>query len=326
MLGTALGDAMGGEVEFRNVTSKHPLVASPFDVVSGGVASFTDDTQMTYAVALGLLDGDDEEPHEQQAINVARRLIEWQAQPLGGSHRAPGNACMMGVRNLKSLEEQDRLRDWRIAGKPAGKGCGVAMRSAPYGWLLDPDDATRVAATHALMTHRSPTAQASGAAVADALASIVNTHFDLDPFTIVEDMALAASGYDWRTAALIWEAMYKASVRPTDDYEAVDWDCMVFDKFRGWVGDEAVAAAVYAFLAHPESFEKCMFLAVNTPGDSDSIAAIAGAISGAYTRAVPEEWASVVECRHELLEVVDRCVDFLAKGLRFNDSEPHAET
>ena len=42
----------------------------------------------------------------------------------------------------------------------------------------------------------------------------------------------------------------------------------------GWAADEALAAAVYIFLRHPDDMKAGLIEAVNTPGDSDSIATL----------------------------------------------------
>ena len=49
----------------------------------------------------------------------------------------------------------------------------------------------------------------------------------------------------------------------------------------GWAADEALAAAIYIFLRHPNDMQAALTEAVNTPGDSDSIATIVGALVGA---------------------------------------------
>lgn len=50
---------------------------------------------------------------------------------------------------------------------------------------------------------------------------------------------------------------------------------------EGWVGEEALAIAVYAALAG-SYFEEVMALAANHDGDSDSTASIAGQLVGAW--------------------------------------------
>jgi len=51
---------------------------------------------------------------------------------------------------------------------------------------------------------------------------------------------------------------------------------------EGWIGEEAVGLALYCFLKHPNDYKKSALRGANTNGDSDSVACIAGGISGAY--------------------------------------------
>lgn len=315
----ALGDALGYHVEFDSVWPDKPRVLGLDTVLRGGVAQFSDDTQMAYAVGRGLLDPiGDKYCSEERACNVARRLAQWHAAPLGGGHRAPGGACSLGARNLTTMIRENRLEDWRVAGKPNGRGCGVVMRSAPFGWLLqDP----AFAAECALMTHRSPCAQAQGAAMTGAVRAILEHDEDtstLDPFAVARVAAENAEPYHTQTSHLIWKAMFYAMEREVLT-DPVAQDCAVFDEFRGWRGDEAIAAALYAFLVHPLDVERCLLLAANTPGDSDSIASVAGALVGTYNAGVPEGWEARAECRADLWDLVHKCVEHLRIEGHFND-------
>ncbi len=49
---------------------------------------------------------------------------------------------------------------------------------------------------------------------------------------------------------------------------------------EGWIGEEAVALALYCFLKHPNDYKKAVLRGANT--NRDSVACIAGGISGAY--------------------------------------------
>ena len=77
---------------------------------------------------------------------------------------------------------------------------------------------------------------------------------------------------------------------------------------RGWVGEEAVALALYCFLRYPNSYSKTVIRAANTNGDSDSIACIAGAISGAYLGidAIPAHWVRRIEISDYLADHAKR--------------------
>ncbi len=58
----------------------------------------------------------------------------------------------------------------------------------------------------------------------------------------------------------------------------------VFTEFAGWAADDAIAATVYVFALFPHDLSSAMYLAVPTPGDSDSIASMSGALIGVFTR------------------------------------------
>ena len=65
----------------------------------------------------------------------------------------------------------------------------------------------------------------------------------------------------------------------------------------GWVGDEAMAIAVYCCLKHPRDITEALIAAVNHSGDSDSTASVAGNILGAYhgLSALPGDWIAQLE-------------------------------
>src|SRR5690606_39944628 len=66
---------------------------------------------------------------------------------------------------------------------------------------------------------------------------------------------------------------------------------------ESWVAEEAAASALWCYWRAPDDFSRAVLLAVNTDGDSDSIATIAGSIVGARlgVEAIPERWARGVE-------------------------------
>jgi ADP-ribosylglycohydrolase len=94
-------------------------------------------------------------------------------------------------------------------------------------------------------------------------------------------------------------------------------DCLVHDETDtyaiGSVGNgirasEAVAAALWAFVRHGTMPEKCVILAVGLGGDTDTIAAMAGALVGALhgTAWIPSRWYEMMENgRHGRDEIVD---------------------
>ena len=303
IVGSAIGDALGyaeGSVEFdATITPKNPKVF--LETLPG---RYSDDTQMMRATCEGIIRAQPRNAHDEDihkaAEEIAEDYIQWKKAPHEGSHRAPGGACMYGVGNLADG------KDWDKSGKPNGGGCGAAMRSAPYGlWFShNVKQALRMAGEHAVMTHKLDMAQASAAAIA---AGVAPAFYATDPLDIARQYCMAAQHYHDKTGQMCAQAMMFAwkETKPPE-WDAPDW--LVLDMWRGWAGHEAVAASLYCFLSHPESFEDAVLLAVNSPGDSDSLGAITGALSGAYLGydAIPEHWAQAVERSDELEYLAQR--------------------
>ena len=78
----------------------------------------------------------------------------------------------------------------------------------------------------------------------------------------------------------------------------------------GWVGDEALAIAVYSCLKHPDDPRAALVSAVNHSGDSDSTGAIAGNILGARLglKALPRDWIDRLELTDVILKQAQNAV------------------
>lgn len=81
---------------------------------------------------------------------------------------------------------------------------------------------------------------------------------------------------------------------------------------EGWVGEEAVAIAIYCSLRFADSFEEAVIAAVNHDGDSDSTGALTGNIMGAYhgMSAIPERFTAPLELRR----VIEQLAEDLYQG------------
>lgn len=80
---------------------------------------------------------------------------------------------------------------------------------------------------------------------------------------------------------------------------------------ESWIAEEAVASAFYCFQRSPKDFKNVVLTAANTEGDSDSIACIAGSLSGAALGLdnIPREWIANVEDSDYLLALGQRLFD-----------------
>jgi ADP-ribosylglycohydrolase len=298
VLGAAIGDAMGHPTEFMSLASIRdrygPQGVQKFELYwnrdGRRFAPYTDDTQMAECVLRALLieQGD----LDAAMREMARQFVEWSERPQGG-HRAPGNACLSGCRALA------RGVPWSEAGGPTAGGCGSVMRAYPFG-LVFADDLARAevwAVEHSKLTHRDPIALAAAAAMAVGVARCIRGDA---PIWVASEMLAAACRYSAPTAVMIAQAI--------DDGHAGAAPDDVLSRLQGWAAHEAIAAAVYVFVRHPDDPAAANLEGANTPGDSDSIATLAGALTGARcgVEALPPVWVRDVERSDELSKLAQQ--------------------
>ena len=80
---------------------------------------------------------------------------------------------------------------------------------------------------------------------------------------------------------------------------------------EGWIGEEALAIAVYCALKHEKDFASAIIASVNHKGDSDSTGAITGNMLGAYLGIDAISFRFLDHL--ELLEVIERVAGELAR-------------
>jgi ADP-ribosylglycohydrolase len=291
MYGLAIGDAFGWPTEFLKI----PEIKSKYG--SAGItdlpdpAIFTDDTQMTIAVAKALI-GCGERGVDTIMEAIRDEFIKWLHDP--NNNRAPGDACMKGASNL------EKGIPWKKSGVSHSKGCGSAMRVAPIGYFYqdNPDKLREVAHASGLCTHGHKT----GIAASIGAAYLVKLALDrTDPVEMIPKLLKFTNG--------ISDEFDQAILKINECLAWDDQEKALSYLGEGWIGEEAVALALYCFLKHPQDYRKVIIRAANTNGDSDSIACIVGSISGAYLGidAIPADWIRRIEN--------SGCLGKLAEGL-----------
>jgi ADP-ribosylglycohydrolase len=322
LYGVALGDACGAPVEFMHwieIAHKYGKAGVTGLVENDGgpccglpPGHYTDDTQMTLATAQGLLachadvQGllsdtvrfDDCDPLE----HIWDAYLEWydlQSEP--GQSRGPGGTCLSAL--------QSSYRDWRYGtiAHPINnsKGCGGVMRTAPCGLVtLNPLRAYQLGAGAAAITHGHP----DGFIPAGALSAMICLLKQNVPLTqAVNDTIRLTQTFPFAesTVALLKQAreLVRTKVSPRHAFERMS--SVPGRPGGGWVGDEALAIAVYCCLRHPDDWTAAVLEAVNHDGDSDSTGSIAGGILGTALGhlAIPEAWRNQVE-NHEGLSAL----------------------
>lgn len=308
----ALGDAVGYAVEFDSWAriqkdwGPQGLVRWPLHPLTGTMAA-SDDTQMTLfameAIASALsLEG----PLTTQSslLDASRAaFLRWHRTqgcngPLGSAgllgrvemfqRAAPGSTCMSALSMIE--------RGSAVANQ--SKGCGAAMRAAPYAALAERfglDFVWLAASAQGDLTHRHIDGHISGAALAFIIGS--------EP----KDMAeLASCSLEAASRAELAGAVGTAhKLRQAVDLSSCPMDpetlCNVIGE--GWVGDEAVGVALWCAL-RSSSASEAIFMAANHRGDSDSTASIAGQLAAGIHGLSSKEMAgfSSVDLSIALLE------------------------
>jgi ADP-ribosylglycohydrolase/protein-tyrosine phosphatase len=311
LLGGAIGDAFGYEVEFDSISKIRSRFGSSGitePIFHGGKLIVSDDTQMTLFTVEGMIvaNRDPESSVRSFADSIRLSYLDWletqrdagkaktwlAAQPVMHVRRAPGNTCMSalgaGGNGLMSRPINN------------SKGCGGVMRVAPIGLIskgFKPEETFQLAAKAAAFTHGHP----SGYLSAGAMAAIVGFLTEGTDLRNAADRSIAIlRGYDQHeeTKGAIEKAVALAE-QPRRDHEAA-----VESLGGGWVGEEALAIGLYATLS-AGSFVEAIRIATNHSGDSDSTASIAGQLWAAMNGldGIPHVWVSALDVLLPLLHL-----------------------
>ena len=303
IVGLAIGDALGHPTEFvgsvPGIRARWgPSGLTGFESTGRHPAgTFTDDTQMTIAVARALI-GAGADDLEALMARMSEEFVAWSRSPQ--NNRAPGGACMSGCSRLSYGTP------WRSAGVADSKGCGAAMRAAPVGLFFHADDErlVRLALAQSAPTHRHPTGFASSVAAAAAVAWAARGEPLAGLLDFVESCVTRITPEQLLEMGAFPDLVERFGVTEMldslQDVRAnrdVEDDDVCHITGGGWIGEEAVAAALWCVLRAEGDFRQSVLRGANSSGDSDSIASIAGGIAGAMCglHALPLEWVRDVE-------------------------------
>lgn len=315
LLGGAVGDALGGPVEFMRIEEIHRRFG-PAGVVGypESEGAFTDDTQMTLWTAEGLVRARQRQ-HQlgletwdpMPTINnsyLRWLLTQWSGGVSAGEdvdgrplfsgwligetdlwvRMAPGNTCLSALIAGGGGTRHDPMND--------SKGCGGVMRAAPAGLIpIDDGAAYQLGCDLAALTHGHP----AGYVAAGALALILSRIREGDSLESSVDRAIVAIEGDevrGRVCADLLRLANGLARSEPPSYRVVE------RIGAGWVAEEALAISVYCALV-AEDFRKGVLLAVNHGGDSDSTGSIAGQVLGAMlgVDGIPAEWLDGLRLR-----------------------------
>lgn len=261
LVGTAVGDALGVPFESMLVNNKE-LINWDGKTFTGSVyhqllpGQYSDDTQMSIMVAESLINNKGFNPDD-----LAVRYVDW---IVSGRARGYGRTTLMAVQNLSSGKH------WSESGIAGSYGNGTAMRSAPFGIYFRNDLQSLVAICKidSAITHASEDAEAGSIAIALAAAHAVND----DTEDLLERISEKLP--DSKVKGLVYSLgslINSDKISPQQALRVLGTKANV---------RETVPAALYCFLKF-DNYHEAILAAIKAGGDTDTTAAIVGALFGA---------------------------------------------
>ena len=285
LIGLAVGDALGGPLEFQPASPPGSYVT---EMVGGGwqqldPGEWTDDTAMSLCVTESLLVKRVFDPDD-----IAGRFVGWlKSQPKD-----------IGVHTNRVLQSIASGETWETASlqthemQPDDAGNGSLMRCAPL----------------SLFFFRHPEFLSE---LSPILSRITHAHPDCEQACVFVNVLISALLHGVRTVDAIesaYEAIPSASPELTERIgRAMGPECLA--QPTGWVLD-TLEVSLWHFL-HTETFEDAIVNCINAGGDADTIGAITGAIAGARYgfSGIPGRWIAALRAAQPIKEYADRLLD-----------------
>lgn len=278
LLGTAVGDALGAPFEgwSRVRIEEIKSVAEKRDVLI-----YTDDTHMMIGVAESLIrckgfDGED------MAQTFAKN---YEVEPFRGYGPGPPSI----FRLIRSGEPWDKAAQRLYGGGSYGNGS--AMRVAPIGVFYHDRLHKLEEITHksSQITHAHILGKEGAALQAYAVALATN----LEPSLSFSRSDFLAKLSTYTKQDIYEQRLKKVVALLTEQNKGK----IVAQLGNGIEAFNSVPTAIFSFLLHYDSFSEAVLYAVSLGGDTDTIGAMTGAISGAYLgiESIPDSWKEKLE-------------------------------
>lgn len=286
LVGTGVGDSLGAFFEGRFEVKPEEIEAIAESVE---VLTYTDDTHMLIGVAESLIrssgfDGDD----------MAHTFVRnYEMEPFRGYGPGPPHLFRMIRAGVAWDEAAQKLY------RGGSYGNGSAMRIAPVGVLYhdNPELLREVAYKSSQITHAHHLGKEGAGLQAYAIALATN----LEPR---EDF----NRHDFlaRLTDFVQDRVYREKLGMIEELiEKPNKARVVVELGHGIEAFNSVPAAIYSFLSFPNSFAQAVLNAISLGGDTDTIGAMTGAISGAYlgVDSIPAQWRDRLENRRYIEEL-----------------------
>ena len=285
-VGTGVGDALGAAFEGRRQVKLEEIKAI---AERREVLTYTDDTHMMIGVAESLIrargfDGED------MAYAFTKN---YELEPFRGYGSGPPHI----FRLIRAGTPWDEAAQGLYYSGSYGNGS--AMRIAPIGvfYYDNPRILREVAYKSSQITHAHNLGKEGAALQAYAIGLTTS----LEPLSAFAQDGFLAKLIDYTQDRVSTEKLNKIKELLAEPGKArVD-----IKLGNGIEAFNSVPTAIYSFLAHPDSFAQSILYAISLGGDTDIIATMTGAISGAYLgfESIRRSWRNKLESRLYLEEL-----------------------
>jgi len=320
LLGLAIGDALGAPVEFLTLQEIKRLYREDgiTDFSEWGSfmpGSYTDDTQMSLATAVGCIRAYQRWKSRgicHPASVVYRRYLEWlESQNDPDQRRAPGNTCLSALRSGKMGTIEERIND--------SKGCGGVMRTAPVGLAFPSGKAFQEGAECAAITHGHPSGYLSAGFLSEMISHMIEGKTLGEAIDMSIKPLVTYEGHNETLDRVEIARFLSVSHKSVEESIETIGD--------GWVGEEALGISIFCSLKFSDNWERAVLAAVNHSGDSDSTGSITGAILGTLLGigSIPDRWVNDVENSDRIQKIANDMFRIFKNGeeLSFDEYPPN---
>ncbi len=293
LIGTGVGDAAGAGFEGL----------APFDLQTietvlkeRDVFRYTDDTHMMIGLAESLVAREGFDGAHMMEVFASN----YEAEPWRGYGPGPPRLFRMYRRG----EPWDRIGEKIYHGGSYGNG--AAMRIAPVGVLYHDDIELlrEVVYRSSQITHSHELGKEGAALQAYAVAVALG----MQPISAFDAKAFLSKLIEFAQHTAYKEKLLRAKRL----LRVNDVSVIAGELGHGVEAFNSVPAAIFCFASRASSFEDAVLFAVRLGGDTDTIAAMTGAISGAYLGAegIPRQWYSKLENKAYIEELANKLYEF----------------
>jgi len=299
LVGTAVGDAVGAGFEGWRAAEAEAI---EWAADRRELLAYTDDTHMMIGMAESLVQKEGFDGGHMAHVFIRNYELE----PWRGYGPGPPNIFCM----IRAGEAWDKAAEKLYHGGSYGNGS--AMRIAPLAVFYHNDLVMlrEVAYRSSRITHSHELGKEGAALQAYAVALAV----ELEP-----GKAFSSQEFLSKLSELVQHEAYKQKLAGTGILLGeADKAKVVADLGNGVEAFNSVPTAIYSFLSHPDSLKEAILFAVSLGGDTDTIAAMTGAIAGAYLGidAVPSKWRLKLENREYIEELAAVLYDVWVRGCK----------